>query len=52
MDPHYCRTTYYYHFHILETLLYSHFLAIKRPWFHLVRSYPFFHKYLDIIKQQ
>ena len=52
MDPHYCRTTYYYQFHILETLLSSHFLAIKRSCFHLVRSYAFFHKYLVIIKQQ
>jgi len=48
MDPRYCRTTYYYHFHFLETLLSSHFLATKRPWFHLLRSYAFFHKYLDI----
>jgi len=49
MDPHYCRTsTYYYHFHILETLLSSHFLAVKQPWFHSVRSRAFFHKYLDI----
>jgi len=52
MDPHDCRTTCYYHFHILETLLSSHFLAIKRSWFHLVKYYSFFHKYLDIIKQK
>jgi len=52
MDPYHCRTTYYYHFHILEALLSSHFLAIKRSWFHLVRRHAFFHIYLNIIKQQ
>ena len=52
MELHYCCTTYYYHFHILETLLSGHFPAIKRSWFHLVRDYAFLHKYLDIIKQQ
>jgi len=52
MDPHHCHTTYYYYFHILESLVSSHFLTIKRSKFHLVKIYTFFHNYLDIIKQQ
>jgi len=52
MDPYYCHTTYYYHFHSLETVLSSHFLVIKLATFHLVRSYAFLRKYLNIIKQQ